>query len=82
MPLAMAKTSERVIIKERAGGPNARARLASMGLRLGDQIEIINNTGQGRIILGRDLTRLAIGRGIAQKIMVSVADDAVCQEEN
>ena len=84
IPLAMAKTSERIIIREMAGGPSPQARLASMGLRLGDKIEIINNTGQGRIILGHDCTRLAIGRGIAQKIMVSVADedkDKVCQEE-
>ncbi len=34
-----------------------------------------NNSGQGRIILGRDCTRLAIGRGIAQKIMVSPSED-------
>jgi len=74
MPLAMAKPGERVLIREMTGGKSALARLSSMGLRSGDQIEIINNTGKGRIILGRDHTRLAIGRGVAQKIMVSVAD--------
>lgn len=74
MPLSLAKTGERVIIREMAGGKSALLRLSSMGLRPGDQIEIINNTGQGRVILGHDFTRLAIGRGFAQKIMVSVAD--------
>ncbi len=74
IPLALAKPGERVLIKEMAGGKGSLSRLSSMGLRLGDQIEIINNTGKGRIILGHDNMRLAIGRSIAQKIVVSVAD--------
>ena len=74
MPLSMAKAGERVVLREMAGGATARARLADMGLRLGDRIEIITNTGQGRLILGRGYTRLAVGRGIAQKIMVSLTD--------
>ncbi|MDY6972322.1 MAG: FeoA domain-containing protein, partial [Thermodesulfobacteriota bacterium] len=85
MPLAMAKPGERIVIREIAGGRVARARLASMGLRPGDYVEIINNTGHGRIILGHGSTRLAIGRQIAHKLMVSLADeekDAVCQSEN
>jgi Fur family ferric uptake transcriptional regulator len=72
--LALAKPGERVLIREMTGGKGALSRLSSMGLRLGDQIEIINNTGKGRIILGHGNMRLAIGRGIAQKIVVSVAD--------
>ena len=73
MPLAMAKAGEKVIIKEMAGGNHARSRLASMGLRPGDLLEIINNNGQGRLIVGHKYTRLAMGRGIAQKIMVSLS---------
>ena len=75
IPLALAKPGERVIIREIAGGKSALLRLSSMGLRPGDQIEIINNTGHGRIILGHGYTRLAMGRGVAQKIMVSVAEE-------
>ncbi|MBK5100227.1 MAG: transcriptional repressor [Desulfobacteraceae bacterium] len=81
MPLAMAKTGEMVMIREMAGGRTARARLSSMGFRTGDHIEVINNTGQGRIILGHDCSRLAIGRGLAQAIMVSLADGDMGQEE-
>lgn len=73
MPLAMAKPGERVIILEMTGGKTAQARLASMGFRSGDLIEIISNTGSGRLIVGHECTRLAMGRGIAQKIMVSLA---------
>ncbi|MBW2616875.1 MAG: transcriptional repressor [Deltaproteobacteria bacterium] len=85
MPLAMAKNGERVVVREIAGGMSARTRLADMGLRTGDHIEIINNNGMGRLILGHDCMRLAIGRGIAQKIMVSLDDEdrsTVCDEKN
>ncbi len=74
MPLIMAKEGERVVIREIAGGRKKQARLTDMGLRPGDLIEIINNAGRGRIILARGPTRLAIGRGIAEKIMVSISD--------
>jgi Fur family transcriptional regulator, ferric uptake regulator len=74
MPLAMAKTGEKVVIREIAGGQMARSRMADLGLRPEDRIEIINNNGMGRLILAHDYTRLAIGRGMAQKIRVSLSD--------
>jgi Fur family ferric uptake transcriptional regulator len=69
MPLAMAKPGENVVVKDIMGGSHARSRLASMGLRRGDILEIINNNGLGRLIVGHKATRLALGRGIARKIM-------------
>jgi Fur family ferric uptake transcriptional regulator len=75
MPLALAKPGERVVLREMAGGKTAKSRMADMGLRLDDRVEIISNSGEGRLILGHDCTRLAIGRGIAEKIMVSVSDE-------
>ena len=73
LPLAMAKPGENVVIKDIMGGSHARSRLASMGLKRGDFLEIINNNGLGRLIVGHETMRLAMGRGIAQKIMVSLA---------
>jgi len=73
MPLPMAKAGERVVIEEISGGKNARTRLGSMGLRPGDVLEIINNNAVGRLIVGHGSTRLALGWGVAQKIMVSLA---------
>ena len=73
MPLPLAKAGEMVVVKEVSGGKNARLRLASMGLRSGDVLEIINNNGLGRLIVGHGSTRLALGFGLAQKIMVSLA---------
>ena len=72
IPLAAARPGEQVVIREISGGRTRRARLASMGLRPGDIIEVIANSGQGRIILGHGHTRLAIGRGVAQVIMVAL----------
>jgi len=72
LPLGMAKSGEMVIIKYMMGGKTAQARLASMGFRPGDLLEIISNNGHGRLIVGHKCTRLAMGRGIAQKIMVSL----------
>ena len=71
MPLAMTKAGETVLVRDVAGCKHKQGRLASMGLRPGDRVEIINNTGGGRVILGLGSTRLAIGRGMANKIMVS-----------
>ena len=73
MTLAMAKPGERIIIKEIIGGKTARARLTSMGFRPGDTLEIISNDGWGRLIVGFGNTRMAMGRGMAQKIMATLA---------
>ena len=40
MPLVMAKQGERLIIKDITGGSGGRMRLLTMGLRLGDEIEV------------------------------------------
>jgi len=72
MPLTMAKSGERLIIADIMGGSHARERLVSMGLKRGGSLEVINNNGLGRLIVGHGATRLALGRGMAQKIMVSL----------
>lgn len=70
MPLAMAKSGEKLILKEFNGGSNLRMRLLTMGLRLGDEIEVITNNSQGQIAVALDFKRYVLGRGLAQKIMV------------
>ena len=70
MPLTMAKDGEKLVLKDFSGGSSARMRLMSMGLRLGDQIEVISNNSQGQIAVALDLKRYVLGRGLARKIMV------------
>ncbi|MFP4037699.1 MAG: transcriptional repressor [Desulfobacteraceae bacterium] len=73
IPLTLAKSGERVIIKSMRGGRSAQGRLSSMGLRKGDLLEVISNNNQGRLIIGHNCIRLALGRGVAEKLMVSLA---------
>lgn len=73
IPLVNTKKGERVVIKAFNGGATARMRLLSMGLRIGDKIEIITNVSNGQLVIAADFKRLVIGRGLAQKIQVSVA---------
>ncbi|MBW1859473.1 MAG: FeoA domain-containing protein [Deltaproteobacteria bacterium] len=70
MPLAAAHEGERGIVEEFMGGSGAQLRLATLGLKKGDQVEIITNGGQGQLIVAVNATRIAMGRGIARKILV------------
>jgi Fur family ferric uptake transcriptional regulator len=70
MPLLCAKQGERVIIKDFIGGNKARMRLLSMGLRIGDELEVITNHGQGQLVVAVDFQRYVFGRGMSQKIIV------------
>jgi Fur family transcriptional regulator, ferric uptake regulator len=70
MPLLSAKQGERVIIKDFIGGNKARMRLSSMGLRIGDEIEVVTNNGQGQMVVAVDFQRYVFGRGMSQKIIV------------
>jgi len=75
MPLTMAKAGEKLVLKEINGGSGVRMRLLTMGLRLGDEIEVITNNNQGQIAVALDNKRYVLGRGLAQKIMVEPLED-------
>ncbi len=70
IPLVQAKQGERVVIEAISGGTSGRIRLLTMGLRVGDEIEIITNMNQGQVVIASDYKRFVIGRGISRKIMV------------
>ncbi len=72
MPLNMAKPGEKYVVKEIVGGRMARLRLFSMGIRPGDILEVISDSVGDGIVVARGDTRLAIGKGMAQKIMVEL----------
>ena len=70
MPLIHARQGEQLEIKEFTGGASARMRLLSMGLRIGDKIDIITNLNKGQMVVAVDYNRYVLGRGLAQKILV------------
>lgn len=70
IPLAMAKQGEQLVIKDFTGGSGARMRLSSMGLKIGDTINVITNIGKGQVVIAIDCKRYVLGRGLSQKILV------------
>jgi Fur family ferric uptake transcriptional regulator len=72
LPLSDAPGGERLVIARLDGGPMARARLMAMGLRMGDEVDVITNSGQGQLVIGVDYKRIVLGRGLAQKLLVQV----------
>ena len=70
MSLMVAKQGEVVIVRSFRGGTRSRMRLMSMGLRVGDRIDVISNLNQGQLVIALDYKRLVLGRGLAEKIMV------------
>jgi Fur family ferric uptake transcriptional regulator len=80
VPLVLAKQGERVVIEDFIGGNKARLRLQSMGLRIGDELEVITNYGQGQLVVAAGFQRYVLGRGMAQKIVVHPADASGSQK--
>lgn len=70
MPLVVAKQGERLVINGFTGGTTSRIRLMTMGLRIGDEIEVITNLGQGQLVIATSGNRYVLGRGLAEKVMV------------
>ena len=70
MPLAMAQSGEVVTVIGVRAGRGLQRRLADMGLTPGVQIRVINSQMPGPVLIDLRGTRLALGRGIAQKIIV------------
>jgi len=68
--LDLTKPGEHVVIKDFKGGAGARVRLLTMGLRLGDQIDVITNQQRGQMVIAVDNKRYVLGRGLTEKIIV------------
>jgi len=67
--LADAAVGERLEVRELLGGHNFRMRLTEMGLTCGTCVRVVQVGGQ--IALDVRGTRIGVGRGMAEKIMVS-----------
>ena len=64
----------RAVVSELQGGKGFASRLAGMGISVGCQIEVLQNPAHGSLlVLVRD-TRIALGRGVASKILVRESD--------
>ncbi len=53
------------------GGGTVRQRCLALGIIPGQEITVFQNDGWGPVLIGINTSRLALGRGLAEKIMVS-----------
>ncbi len=73
LPLAMINPSEEVTVAEIRGGRGLVRRLADMGLTPGTTLKVINSQMPGPILIDLRGSRLALGHGVALKVMVEIA---------
>ncbi len=72
LPLAMIAEGEDVQLVNIIGGRVLRKRLADLGLNPGMSLKVVQVDPQGPMILAVKDSRIALGRGMAQKVMVEL----------
>jgi ferrous iron transport protein A len=70
MTLSRIDAGEEVTLIDIEGGRGVRSKLYSMGLVPGITLKILNRNGSGPVMIAVKDSRLAIGRGMAEKIIV------------
>jgi len=71
MPLSFVLPGEKVVIDRLVGGSRMQQRLADMGLTPGTAMEVIKSSGPGPLIVAFRGSRIALGRGLSNKVLVS-----------
>lgn len=64
-----------VCILEIKGGSHITQKLKNMGIRVGDKVQILQNGTSGPIILEKEHSRIALGRGMSKNIFVGTAHE-------
>jgi Fur family transcriptional regulator, ferric uptake regulator len=72
--LHRAKQGEKLIVKGFEAGKNMQLRISSMGLKIGDTIEIVSAGFGGQVVIATRENRLVLGKGMAEKIRVQPLD--------
>ena len=69
-PLGLVAPGEEVTLVGVRGGVGIRRRLVAMGLNPGSRVRLLQNAGRGPVLVMSGNTRLALGRGMAHKVLV------------
>ncbi len=72
IPLAFLPDGTRGIVRGIAGGLGVYRRLYELGFIEGAEVVVIKNGGAGPLVVSIHGSRLALGRGVAMKILVEV----------
>lgn len=73
MPLAMLPAGAAAKVVEIQGCDRARLRLSELGLIRDGSVTVLQNTPHGPLIISVGGSRIAIGRGVALKVIVEEA---------
>ncbi|WP_227738502.1 FeoA family protein [Thermococcus paralvinellae] len=68
--LSQMREGERGVVVDIQGGVGARQRLLGLGITPGTRIWVIKSSAPGPIIIAVGSSRIALGRGIADKIII------------
>ena len=74
IPLGLLSESEEGEVVELRGGRGMRRRLLDMGLSVGAPVKVLVSNPPGPVLVGVRGTRLALGRGLAMKILVEIGE--------
>jgi ferrous iron transport protein A len=70
LPLGFLQTGRDAVVSDLAGGRSLRQRLTDMGVVRGTRVKVVKNDMGGPLIISIGEGRLAVGRGMALRIMV------------
>lgn len=70
LPLSLLAPGKKALVRGITGGRGMRQKLAAMGFSPGLSVRVLQNNCRGPLIVSLGNTRVALGRGLAQKITV------------
>lgn len=70
--LATLPAGTHAVVRALRSGREVASRLSAMGVTAGAAVEVLQNRGSGPLLVRVSNTRIALGRGEAHKIVVSV----------
>ena len=74
-PLTLAATGERVRVVAVGGGQGTDRRLSDLGLTTGCVVTVVSRGGAGSMVVAREDMRLALGVGMAHRVLVTRVED-------
>lgn len=69
-PLSELPAGARIVVRRVDGGRGLLSRLAALGLAVGSDLEVLQNSPDGPMLVRVRNTRVALGRSEARKVLV------------
>ncbi len=72
--LSEVPTGARIVVRQVDGGRGLLSRLAALGLVVGSDLEVLQNSQDGPMLVRAHNIRVALGRNEAKKVLVEELD--------